>query len=248
MLALSDRIVAVSNATAAQFPNQKNVIVIHNGFSLEEFRVDRVGLRKTFRYQFNIGATDLVIGCVGRIKWERKGQEYLVQAARLLKNAGVRAKCLIVGSPYKGNESHLERLQTLARDTGLQDEIIFVGEISDPRPAYAAMDIFVLPSAQPEPFAGVVMEAMAMRLPVVATAIGGSLDQVSEGVTGFLVPPADPAALAGKIELLANDPELRRIMGEAAIDRMATHFSLANTSKEIARLYESLIADFRAPE
>jgi glycosyltransferase involved in cell wall biosynthesis len=70
-------------------------------------------------------------------------------------------------------------------------EVVLTGELADPKPAYAAMDVFVLPSAQPEPFGGVVLEAMAMRRPVVATAIGGSVDQVVDGETGFLVPPGD---------------------------------------------------------
>ena len=77
------------------------------------------------------------------------------------------------------------------------------------------MDLFVLPSAQPEPFGGVVMEAMGMGLPVIATQIGGSLEQVADGVTGYLVPPSDPLALADRLEPLLRNADLRAAMGNA---------------------------------
>ncbi len=128
---------------------------------------------------------------MGRIKWVRKGQEFLVRATGLLKQQGHPITALIVGAPFPGNESHLIRLRELVEQLGVQDRIIFTGELADPRPAYAGMDVLALTSAQPEPFGNVVIEAMGMGLPVIATNIGGSVDQVLDGVTGFLVPPAD---------------------------------------------------------
>jgi glycosyltransferase involved in cell wall biosynthesis len=236
---VSDKIVAVSNATAAQFRGRSKVAVIHNGFSLDEFTVDS-SVRHEFRERLSIGEKELVIGCVGRIKWGRKGQEHVIQAAHLLKKRGLVSKFLVVGSPFPGNEVHLETLKQLVRDLNVEDQIIFTGELTDPKPAYASMDIFVLPSAYPEPFGGVVMEAMSMGLPAIATNLGGSLDQVVEGITGFLVPPADPPALAAKIELLANDPELRRRMGAAGRERIVKNFSLGKMVKKIEALYEDL--------
>ena len=237
---MSDRIIAVSNATAAQFSDRSKVVVIHNGFSLDEFAMPS-NARSEFRQQRNIGEQDLVTGCVGRIKWGRKGQEHLIQAAHLLKTRSIISKILIVGSPFPGNEIHLERLKELARELDVQDQIVFTGEVTDAKPAYASMDILVLPSAYPEPFGGVVMEAMSMGLPVIATNLGGSLDQVVEGVTGFLVPPADPRALAGRIELLANDPELRRKMGAAGRERIIENFSLSEMVKKIEAVYDSVV-------
>lgn len=233
----SDKIIAVSNATAAQFSDRSKVVVIHNGFSLDEFVVNPI-LRDKFRKQFNLREGVLVIGCVGRIKWGRKGQEHLIQAAHLLGKHGIISKIVIVGSPFPGNELHLERLKQLARELNVEDQIIFTGELDDANPAYANMDIFVLPSAYPEPFGGVVMEAMSMGLPVIATNLGGSLDQVVDGVTGFLVPPGDPEAVAAKIALLANDGELRRRMGVAGKERIAEKFSRAEMVKKLEKVYE----------
>jgi glycosyltransferase involved in cell wall biosynthesis len=236
---VSDKIIAVSNATAAQFSDRSKVVVIHNGFSIAEFSVSP-DMRTSFRNQFGIGTTELVTGCVGRIKWGRKGQEHLIQAAHLLKKRGVISKILIVGSPFPGNEIHLERLKQLARELQVEEQVIFTGEVADAKPAYANMDIFVLPSAYPEPFGGVVMEAMSMALPVIATNLGGSLDQIVEGVTGFLVPPADPEALAARIELLAKDIDLRKRMGAAGRGRIAEKFSIAEMVEKVEAVYASV--------
>jgi glycosyltransferase involved in cell wall biosynthesis len=236
---VSDRVLAVSNATAAQFSDRSKVEVIHNGFSLDEFAVGS-NVRSEFRQLFDIAEKDLVTGCVGRIKWGRKGQEHLIQAAQLLKARDIASKFVVVGSPFPGNEIHLERLKQLTRDLNVEDEIIFTGELTDARPAYASMDIFILPSAYPEPFGGVVMEAMSMGLPVIATNLGGSLDQVVEGITGFLVSPADPPALAARIELLANNPDLRQKMGAAGRKRIAENFSLSEMVKKIETVYNNV--------
>jgi glycosyltransferase involved in cell wall biosynthesis len=240
MQMMSDRILCVSNATAAQFTDHRKVLVVHNGFPIDEFTVDHATLRAEARRQFGIGEADFVVGCVGRIKWVRKGQEYLIRAVHVLKMRGLCIKCLIVGSPYKDNESHLVRMKHLVEDLELQNQIVFVGEVQDPKPAYAAMDIFVLPSGQSEPFGGVVMEAMAMGLPVIATNIGGSLDQIDEGVTGFLVRPANSTDLADKIEALQCQPELRQKMGAAGKARIVNCFSLEGMLEKITNVYQEL--------
>jgi glycosyltransferase involved in cell wall biosynthesis len=95
-------------------------------------------------------------------------------------------------------------------------------------------------SIQPEPFGGVVSEGMSLGLPVIATNIGGSLDQVVDGVTGLLIAPGDPTALADSIEKLMDNPELRRQMGTAATERLHKNFSLAEMTKKIERLLEEV--------
>ena len=236
----SHRVLAVSHAVAGQFPSSPKVEVIHNGFSLDEFAVPRDELRRAFRAKFQLG-DEFVVGCVGRIKWVRKGQEVLVRAAALLAKRGINAKYLIVGAPFPGNESHLTQLQTLIREVKLESQVVLTGELEDPRPAYAAMEVFVLPSAQPEPFGGVVMEAMAMGLPVIATRIGGSIDQVADGVTGFLIPPSDPEALAARIERLCRDHALRSRMAQAGPERIAKNFSLDEMARRIEVTYEQVL-------
>jgi len=232
----------VSEAIAAQFSSREKVAVVNNGFDLSEFPQGNTGMRSDFRKTLGISEEDIVAGVVGRIKWVRKGQEYVVRAIGILKTRGVKVWGLIVGTPFPGNEDHLVRLQDLARELGVEDQLIFTGELADPRPAYAGMDIFVLPSAQPEPFGGVVMEAMAMELPVVATRLGGSVDQVADGESGFLVEPANAEDLADKLEVLAKDAGLRGRMGRAGRERIATKFTLDGMVAQIEKLYEECLS------
>src|SRR5207244_5805611 len=233
----SQRVICVSNPIAAQFEKTNKVTVIHNGISLEEFPTELDGLRMCFREKYRLGDA-LVVGCVGRIKFVRKGQEVLMKAAALLKERGIAARYVIVGSAAPGNEEHLMQLDKLIEDLNLNPDVLLTGELADPKPAFAAMDVFVLPSAQPEPFGGVVLEAMAMRRPVIATAIGGSIDQVLDNETGFLIPPANPTVLADKLEILLRDPTLRHRMGEAGRARVEQCFSIGQMAEKIEDVYQ----------
>lgn len=241
MRLLSNKIVCVSNPIARQFADQEKVVVIHNGISLDEFGVDQARLRTEFRRRFKLDETDFVVACIGRIKWKRKGQEHLVKAAALLRDSSKPFKLVIVGEPWPGNEDHLERLRALIGELALQDSVVLTGELPDSRPAYAAADVIALPSAQAEPFAGVVLEAMAMAKPVIATAIGGSLDQVADGKTGYLVKPGDPDALAEKIRLLAENRQLVQVMGEAGRERVREHFNIEQMMNKFETIYNEVL-------
>ena len=237
ILVFSRRVIAVSQAIASQFPSTPKVVVINNGLELPESSTDFSATAKVFRQSYDLDGS-LVVGCVGRIKFGRKGQEVFLEAARLLKQRGLRARYVIVGSPAAGNEEQLSRLKGLIVDLRLEDDVVLTGELEDVRPAYSAMDILVLPSAQPEPFGGVVLEAMAMKLPVIATAVGGSVEQVQDGSTGFLVPPANPEALAQRLELLLGDAPLRLAMGLAGYDRLIRCFSIGRMLDQLEQIYD----------
>jgi glycosyltransferase involved in cell wall biosynthesis len=234
---VSDRIICVSNAVAGQFSARKKVCVVHNGFSLAEFAIDEHSLRQNFRGDFAINQTEFLVACIGRIKWGRKGQEFLIKSAAIARGAGKPFTVLLVGAASPGNEEHVTKLRALVEELKLHDKVVFTGELPDTRPAFAAADVVVLPSAHPEPFAGVVMEAMAMGKPVIATALGGCLDQIIPGKTGYLVSPADADALAEKISSLHDEAGTRRRMGEAGRERIRTHFNLSRMLEQIESVY-----------
>lgn len=240
----SSEIVAVSRAVADQFRPEGTAMVIHDGFALEEFRVPKQEWRSEFRKRFNLD-DQFVVGCVGRIKKIRKGQEFLVQAVELLKRRGIKVTGLIVGSPFLGNEEHLTQIHELVMNLKIKDQIVFTGELPDARPAYAAMDILALTSAQPEPFGGVVMEAMAMGVPVIATNIGGSLDQVDPEITGLLIPPADVEALADAIERLIKNPVMRQRMVVEGPQRVEKLFDLSKMTRKLESVFKKLLDDNR---
>lgn len=129
----------------------------------------------------------------------------------------------------------------MVEELGIENQIIFTGELVNPRPAYMAMDILAMTSIQPEPFGGVVSEAMSLGLPVIATDVGGSQEQVVDGVTGLLIAPGDPTALADSIEKLMDNPELRRQMGAAAAERLRNKFSLAEMTRKIEQVFSEAL-------
>lgn len=241
ILAFSQKVICVSRPIAAQFPPSPKVCVLHNGLDLREFPPVTEAERAAARRKFGLGPRDQVVGTVGRIKFVRKGQEHLLRAAHFLRQEGLPLRVLLAGGAAPGSEDHIPRMKALARDLGMESVVVFAGEMSDPRPAYAAMDVFVLPSAQPEPFGGVVLEAMALELPVIATNIGGSPEQVVPGVTGLLVPPANPSVLAQNLRGLLLNPALGRRMGQAGRKRIATELSLERVAGGITAIYREAL-------
>jgi glycosyltransferase involved in cell wall biosynthesis len=240
ILMSSDAVVCVSGAVAAQFPENHVLHVVNNGFDILDFPPLPASEVVRFRLQFGLRKV-FTIGTVGRIKAGRKGQDVFVKAAEEFLRGGHDAVFLIVGAPYRGNETEMESLLQLISELGIEKSVIFTGEMDDPRVAYAAMDVFVLPSAQPEPFGGVVIEAMAMSKPVVATKIGGSVEQVVDGETGYLIPPDDHHALAEKLDLLFRHPDLCNHLGSKGRRRVEEHFPLSRLSGLVYRIYEDLL-------
>ncbi len=232
----SDAVIAISQAVAGQFHKNSKISVVYDGFASEEFYSNDAEAGRRLRQQYGLG-TDFVVGCVGKIKFRRKGQEVLVRAAAILKARGLHPKVLIVGAVFPGNEGHLVALKDMIQQLGLEDDVVLTGELTDVKPAYMAMNVLVLPSAQPEPLGDVMMEAMAMKVPVIATNIGGPPEVVQDGIMGFLVPPADPDALADKIELLMNNPQLTERLGQAGPNRVAERFSMGEMMRKIEAIY-----------
>jgi glycosyltransferase involved in cell wall biosynthesis len=124
----------------------------------------------------------------------------------------------------------------------MAEAVTFTGVRADVPKILAALDLFVLPSLW-EGMPNAVLEAMAAGLPVVATAVGGTPEVVMDGVTGLLVPPQDPSALAQAIERLLRDPDLRRTMGRAGRRRVEQHFDVRETVRQVEDLYETLLRE-----
>jgi glycosyltransferase involved in cell wall biosynthesis len=234
----SREVVCISTAVARQFPARRAVI-IHNGLNFEaECPVPPA------RGGADAGpgaGGPLLVGCIGRIKWRRKGQEVLIRALALLKDRGVPMKALIVGSPFAGNELHLQRMTSLAQRLGVDDRVSFLDEQPDVWPLYARMDIFVLPSVLPEPLGNVILEAMAMGLPVIASRCGGTTDMIQDGSSGLLFKPGDSVELADKLASLHSDPQRRREIGEAGRRRQREEFSLRRCAGRIDAVYRRIL-------
>jgi glycosyltransferase involved in cell wall biosynthesis len=239
----SDSIVCVSRAVAGQFESSfgDKVRVVHNGLPSSEFDSISEERVQAFRHRYGLDGFRSV-GVVGRIKTVRKGQETFLRAAALINERHPGVRFLLIGSPFPGNEAHLANLRRLIGELGLDGRVIFTGDVDDIGAAYAALDVVVLPSGIPEPFAGVVVEAMACGKPVVGTRHGGTVEQIEDGRTGFLVEPNQPESLAGSLDRLLSDAPLRRAMGLNAHDRFQKSFEFEAYYSRMLAVYEEVTA------
>jgi glycosyltransferase involved in cell wall biosynthesis len=238
----STAIVCVSHAVAAQFEvgiRERKVRVIYDGIPELELRRDSTAA--ACRGQFGLDEHSLVAGVVGRIKTTRKGQEILVRAAALLKDRYPQARYLLVGSPFPGNESHLISLKAAMRASGVEDRFILTGDLADVAPAYACLDVLVLPSAMPEPFGLVLIEAMARRIPVIATSAGGPPEIIDHDRSGLLVPPGDAHALARALDRLFADRQLRLQLAANGRARFESMFEFNGFVDRMSALYSDTI-------
>lgn len=195
---------------------------VWNGYELATEPVDRAAARQA------LGAADgeLLIVLVGRINaW--KGQFLLVEAfAELVRSGAGPVRLAIVGSAFAGQEHFEVQLRDAVAASGCAKRIGLYPFRPDVETVWAAADVAVVPSIDPEPFGRVAVEAMAFGTPVVAAAHGGLVEIVDDGVTGLLVPPRDRAALTAALSQLAGDGDLRAAMGCAGNQRQRDFFSL----------------------
>jgi glycosyltransferase involved in cell wall biosynthesis len=224
LLRRAERVYACSRFVADQFP-ELPVTVAYTGTHL----VDRE--LPDGPPPFSDGGTPTIL-CVGRINgW--KGQDLLLQALAPLAAEGLPFACRLVGSAFPGNEHLVDRLRAQLLASGLQDRVTIEGEVADPVGVFATADLVVVPSTLPEPFGKVVVEAMALGRPVVATTPGGPAEVIRSDVDGVLVPTGDVSALTTALRDLLKDPVRARQLGAAAAVR-ARSFSEAATVRRIA--------------
>jgi glycosyltransferase involved in cell wall biosynthesis len=177
---------------------------------------------------------------IGRIN-HFKGQDHFIEVARRLVSNNPGLRFVMVGGCVPGKEEDLSKIKMLRKKYNLENHIRiedFRNGISD---VYNALDIFVLPSTLPDPFPTVILEAMAMKKPIVANALGGSTEMIIHGETGFLVPADQPQQMAEYIEGLAIDPDLRNSMGTKAQERFTYCFSLERFIDQWEAVYKELL-------
>jgi glycosyltransferase involved in cell wall biosynthesis len=180
-----------------------------------------------------LGVSGLVVGAVGRLE-EQKGHTYLLAALPQVLREVPDLTVLLVGDGRLREE-----LRRQAADLGLLDRVRFLGTRRDLPEIFRALDLFVQPSLW-EGLPLALLKAMGAGLPVLATRVSGSRDVIRDGVSGRLVAPADPEALAGALLDLARRPEERRRLGDAARHTVAENYSLQAMLQRLEALYLEL--------
>lgn len=204
----------------------QKVRVIHNGVDLDRFRPGGDGA--TFRREIGVPVNAPLFGTIGALT-PQKDHELLVRAAARVRQQVPDAHFVVVGDGFLRPQLE-ERIQ----QHDLADCFHLAGFHPDVRPALAAFDTFVL-SSDNEGMAWVLLEALAVGLPVVATDVSGSRACVEEGVNGHVVPPGNAAALAAALIRLAGDAEARSRLGRASRRRAEVQFAAERMVGETER-------------
>jgi len=222
-----DRFIAPSHYLAERYaangiPREK-ISVIQNGIDLERFKAVQ---------KKNDMLTLGFIGYLGK----HKGVEFLLRSLTLLDDIE-KVRLLVVGD---GEEAGC--LKSLCRELGLDRFVTFYGFMENERipEIYKKIDVLVVPSVWPENSPVTITEAMASGIPVIASEIGGIGELVEDGVTGFLVPPKDPRALAERIQRFLACPDLLTDMGGRALAKIRG-YDLRNQVGCILRIYRELV-------
>lgn len=206
----ADYLLAVSKGVKRHLVGQGipawRIPVVYYGLDLEKYPAPlESGAAKA---ALGISPGALTVGVTASLQ-ERKGHRFLLDALHLLEQRGLKVHALFAG------EGPLEAdLRAQAQALDLEARVHFLGFRSDVRAVISAFDVFCLPSSK-EGLSIAVMEAMALRRPVVATAIAGMDEIVHNEMTGLLVPPREAAPLADALESLFRDPARCRELGEA---------------------------------
>jgi D-inositol-3-phosphate glycosyltransferase len=165
----------------------------------------------------------------------------------------VRPRLVVVGGESEQADEaatpEIGRLRRIAFECGVADRVTFVGQRQRQhlRSFYAAADVFVT-TPWYEPFGITPLEAMACARPVVGSNVGGIKHTVIDGVTGYLVPPRDPQALAERLSLLQKNPSIRADMGLAGLHRARSRFTWERVAHQLADVYAAVRDEAAGPQ
>lgn len=198
------------------------------------------GAGDRFRRAWKLAAGDFAVGFVGRITVE-KGLDDLIDAAGLLRKDHPSLKLVLVGQVNADTPEYLDQLKSRAAARGVGDSVVFQEFTPDMADVVQALDCVAVPSIIPETFGLALCEALAGGRPVIASDTGAQREIVREGETGYIVPPRQPAALAGAIGRLAGDRPLARAMGEAGRRDVLERFGAERTIGAVESCYWNVL-------
>ncbi len=236
------KVIAVSEFVKRKIIEQgtpvNKIVVIYNGIDLDNIGYENSQAK--VREEFGLKQNQRIIGEVGRLG-EDKGQRIFIKAAHQVTEKFSDVIFMIVGEDLTKEKEYREKLGKLTVDLGLEHKFIFTGYRLDIMNLMSAFDVSVLPSTFVEGLPVVILEAMAVKKPVITTTIGGNPEIVLDGQTGTLVPPEDPDKLAEAIIYHLNHPEISKQMGEKGYERVGQFFTLAQMLDKIMDIYKEVL-------
>lgn len=220
--------------------NPKDVIVFPLGLNLTDFNPSRYSLKQT-RRELGLPTDSFILAVIGRLD-PQKGQEFFIRAIPQVLAHNAKAYFLIIGQETQGEEGYAKRLRDLVSQFGVQNVTRFLPHTNNVPHLLSAIDVLILPSIS-ETFGYVLIEAMAMGKPVIATSAGGVPEIVTEGETGLLIPPRNSDALSKAILKLAGDQDNYMRISRAARNAAVERFDLQNQMIKLETILHEVLEE-----
>jgi glycosyltransferase involved in cell wall biosynthesis len=235
---LATRAVAISPAVAATLSGcGVRLRLVLNGIDLAAF--EHPPTRMAARGDLGIDAAARVVAMLGRLEpW--KGQDVGLDAFAAVAARDPRAILLVIGGPAATKPAFGPALEARAVALGLGDRVRFLGIRHDVPRLLAAADVLISPTVRPEPFGRTLVEAMAVGVPVIASAAGGPLEIVVPGESGLLVPPGSSSALAEAMGRVLGDDGLASRLAAAGRQRAVERYALSRVVREMSDVFEDV--------
>jgi glycosyltransferase involved in cell wall biosynthesis len=240
---LTDKVIAVSDEVR-EYQIQhtgidsEKICVIENGVDIRRFS-NQEEAGRAFRAEFQISADTPLIGIIGRLK-PQKDHDNFLNAAAQIKAKIPEARFLVVGDGPLRDELNLK-----AQALGLESSVIFCGLRHDIPAILSALNLLVI-SSKWEGLPVTLLEGMAARCPIVATAVGGVPNVVTDGESALLVPPEDSQSLASACFKILREAETARALVNAGFGRVQQQFSLDAMIQKTLNLYQELLEKYGA--
>jgi len=234
--------VAVERWLVAEGYDAGKITVIPNGVELPRFSQPTDGAK--LRHDLGLPDGCPLVAVVSRLS-PSKGIEDFLRAAAAVTSTRPETRFLVVGQAAPSEQAYRDTLAAFAARVGLEGRVVFTGLRLDVAEILSQVAVSVLPSLS-EGLSNVLLESMAVGVPVVATRVGGNAEAVEHDVTGLLVLPSEPEALAHAMDRLLGDPALARRYGQAGHRRVVERFGMDTAIRETERLYDALLAE-RSP-
>lgn len=215
------------------------LVTIHNGLDPATMQPSRAA--DEVRSELGVGPECRLVGMIGNIK-QWKGQTVVIRAMGLLGDEFPRLTCVFVGDSSPADAAYRREVEALIDDLGLRGRVLVTGYRTDVANCVAALEIQIHASVAPEPFGRVLLEAMALSKPLVASGGGAVPEIVVDGETGLLFEPGDAGSLATALRSLLAEPTRAESMGRAGRRRLEKEFSISHNVAETQRLYDRLLS------
>jgi glycosyltransferase involved in cell wall biosynthesis len=220
----------VSELAQQQLRPRRKTRVVYPAVDLDAFTALDEGERR---------GDDAVVGIVARLqRW--KGIHVFLQAAQMVHTELPKARFVVVGGAHFSEPNYPNELKALARSLGIEAVVEFAGHQEDVPQWMGAMDVVVHASTSPEPLGMVILEAMAMGKPVIASDAGGPREVIRHGENGLLTPPGDARALAEAVLEVLRDENLRKHLGERGRET-ARQFDVRGFPSALVQACRSLV-------